>query len=305
MKEVLKASGLIKQFGKFTAVNGISFTVGEGEIVGLLGQNGAGKTTTLSMLLGLLTPTTGAIKVFGKDLEKNRGEILNQVNFSSAYIEFPSRLTVMENLNVFSLLYDISDRKKRILEVMEIFNVTKHKNTRYMYLSSGERTRVHLAKAFLNRPKLLLLDEPTAALDPDIADMVRNLLLKMQEKYKLTVLLTSHNMAEVEQMCDRVVFIDKGKVIAINKPENLAKLISKTTIRLLVKDGLKRTLEYCNKHKFEANIEGRTLAIRLLDEEIIFFLSFLAERGIKYQEISIDKPNLQDYFLEKTRGVKK
>lgn len=300
---VINVTKLSKTFSSFIAVNNISFSVKQGEIVGLLGQNGAGKTTTVSMLLGLLTPTEGTIEIFGKDLEKHRIRILKEVNFSSAYINFPSKLTVAENLDIFAMLYDIPDRKKRVAEVMEMFEIPDLARKQYLYLSSGQQTRIHLAKAFLNRPKLLVLDEPTAALDPDIAAMVRKLILEMQKKHDLTVLLTSHNMAEVEEICDRVLFIDHGKIIAEDTPEGLAKRISSTTVRLLIKDGLKRTLEYCNKNKFTARIEGRSLAVNLTDEEIVYFLSFLAERGIQYQEISIDRPTLEDYFLEQTRRI--
>ena len=299
---IIQATGLTKKFGGHAAVDGLTFGVKAGEIVGLLGRNGAGKTTTVSLLLGLLTPTSGTIEIFGKNLQEHRTEILNRVNFSSAYINFPGRLSVRENLNVFAMLYDIPNRNKRIDEVLELFGIADLAREKYVFLSSGQQTRAHLAKAFLNKPTILFLDEPTAALDPDIADMVRSLILEMQEKYKLTVLLTSHNMAAVEESCDRVLFIDHGKLIAEDTPEELAHRISKTTVRLLIRDGLKRTLEYAKKHKFGAEIQGRSLAVAMSDEEIVYFLTFLAERGIKYQEISIDRPDLEDYFLSKTRG---
>lgn len=269
--------------------------------MGLLGPNGAGKTTTVSMLLGLLTPTCGSVTIFGKDLSRHREDILQKVNFSSAYINFPARLTVSENLGIFALLYDVPERKQRIDEVLELFEITELSNRRYLYLSSGQQTRVHLAKAFLNKPRILFLDEPTAALDPDIADTVRKFLVQMQQKYKMTVLLTSHNMAEVEEVCDRVLFIDHGKIVAEDTPEGLAARITRVSINLMITDGLKRTLAYCCKHNFDAQQEGRYLTVLLTEEEIVYFLSFLAERGIRYQEISIDRPNLEDYFLAQTR----
>lgn len=298
---ILEVTHLTKKFGNFTAVDDISFSVSEGEIVGLLGRNGAGKTTTISMLLGLLTPTHGSIRVFGKDLEKHRVEILEQVNFSSAYINFPLVLTPRENLNVFALLYDIPDRKTRIEEVIHLFGIEPFADKRYVYLSSGQQTRVHLAKAFLNRPRMLFLDEPTAALDPDIADTVRKLIVSMQKKDQMTVLLTSHNMAEVEEVCDRVLFIDHGKLIVEDTPEGLAGSISSATVNLMVTDGLKRTLRFCREHGFKAQEEGRYVSVTLTEEDIVYFLSFLAEHEIKYKEISIDRPTLEDYFLQQMR----
>ncbi len=300
---IIEVKNLTKRFGVFTAVDNISFSVKEGEIVGLLGRDGAGKTTTISMLLGLLTPTSGIITVFGKDLQKHREEILQEVNFSSAYINFPSRLTVRENLNIFSLLYDVPDRKRRIDEVLNLFGITDIADKTYLYLSSGQQTRVHLAKAFINKPRILFLDEPTAALDPDVADTVRKLLMDMQRKFTMTVLLTSHNMAEVEEVCDRVLFIDHGRIVAEDTPEGLAGNITGTKIHLMIKDGLKRTIKYCQEHTFTVEQSGRYMTVSLTEEEIIYFLTFLAEKGIVYQEISIDRPTLEDYFLEQIRST--
>lgn len=303
MQNILEVKNLTKKFGAFTAVKNISFTIKEGEIVGLLGPNGAGKTTTISLLLGLLTPTRGNITVFGKDLQSHREEILEQANFSSAYIEFPAMLNARENLNFFAMLYGMQERGKRIEELISLFGITPFARQWYVYLSSGQQMRVRLAKAFLNQPRILYLDEPTAALDPDVADIVRKLIISMQKQSGMTVLLTSHNMAEVEEVCDRVLFIDHGKLVAEDTPEGLARRITRTKINLMIKDGLKRTLTYCQKHNFNAHQEGRYLTVTVSEEEIIYFLTFLAERGIVYQEISIDRPTLEDYFLEQIRGT--
>ncbi len=302
METILEVQNLTKKFGGFTAVDDISFQVKEGEIVGLLGPNGAGKTTTIAMLLGLLTPTSGTISIFGKDLQHHREETLRLVNFSSAYIEFPAMLNAQENLHFFGMLYDIPRRDEKVEELIRLFGITPFAHEWYVYLSAGQQMRIRLAKAFLNNPQILFLDEPTAALDPDIADTVRKLIVSMQEQYQMTVLLTSHNMAEVEEVCDRVLFIDHGKLVAEDTPEGLASRITRTTVELMIKDGLKRTLDYCREHNFEAKQEGRYLSVSLTEEEIIYFLAFLSERGIVYQEISIDRPTLEDYFLEQTRG---
>ncbi len=307
MEFILEVKNLIKHFGPpaggFTAVDGISFTVKEGEIVGFLGRNGAGKTTTISMLMGLLTPTSGTITVFGKDLQKHREEILTQVNYSSAYINFPRRLSVYENLKIFAYLYDIPNRKKRIEEVIDLFNLVPLRNTQYNLLSAGQQTRVHVAKAFLNTPKILFLDEPTAALDPETAHDVRKLIVDMQKSHKISVLFTSHNMAEVEEICDRVIFIDGGKIIAEDTPWALAGRLTTSKINLLIKDGLKRTLEYAHKHNFSAQQDGRYVTVEIADDDIVYFLNFLSEKGIAYQEISIEPPTLEDYFLQ--QGKKK
>lgn len=299
--EILEVKNLTKTFGNVTAVDDISFSVSEGEIVGLLGRNGAGKTTTIAMLLGLLTPTAGTITVLGRDFLRHRVDILRQVNFSSAYINFPSVLSARENLRVFAYLYDVADRNKRVEEVIELFDIGSFADTRYLYLSSGQQARVHLAKAFLNQPRILFLDEPTSSLDPDIADTVRTLIVSTQKQYRMSVLLTSHNMAEVEEMCDRVLLIDRGKLIAEDTPEDLAKQIKQTVVRLMITDGMKRTLTYCQEHDFAVRQEGRYLTADLSEEEIVYFLTFLAERGIQYQEISIDRPTLEDWFLQEVR----
>ncbi len=202
---------LTKQFGDALAVNDLSFEVAAGQIYGLLGANGAGKTTTLAMLLNLITPTSGEISILGEQYPAGRERILSRVNFSSTYVSLPLRLTVWENLRVFAALYGIKRPKQRIHEMVERFELTYALKTRVGELSSGQKTRVYLAKALLNDPEVLFLDEPTASLDPDMADKTRTLLLQAQQERGMTVLITSHNMAEMEQLCNRLLFIDKGK----------------------------------------------------------------------------------------------
>lgn len=220
MKSIVEVRGLTKVFNKYKrAVDGISFDMYEGEILGLIGPNGAGKTTTLQMLLGLTTPTGGEIKIFGLDINKDREEILRQVNFSSSYISLPYSLTVEENLTVFSRLYGVKKYKDRITELLRTFEIEEIRRTPTRRLSSGQITRVCLCKALLNSPRVLFLDEPTASLDPDIADKTRHLLKKIREG--LAILYTSHNMKEMEEMCDRVIFMDKGRIIAMGDPDSI------------------------------------------------------------------------------------
>jgi len=211
---VLQATNLSKRFGEFTAVSGISFSIKPGEILGLLGPNGAGKTTTIQMLLGLVTPTTGSIHMFGLELSAHRESILRQVNFSSTYISMPQSLTVEENLRVIARLYGLSDIVRRVDEIVEKFEMKEFRYKVTRKLSSGQMTRLTLAKAFLTEPKILFLDEPTSSLDPDIACKIRVLLKEERRSSGLSMLYTSHNMREMEEMSDRIIFLQRGKIVA-------------------------------------------------------------------------------------------
>jgi len=215
---ILEADRLVKVFGDATALDGLSFTVAAGESLGLLGVNGAGKTTAMNLLLGLTTPTSGMVRIFGLDLWQHRIEILRQINFSSAYTSLPSNLLVWQNLTVFARLYGIARPKQRIDALLELLDITHLRKSVTGRLSAGESTRVNLAKALLNQPRLLLLDEPTASLDPDIADRVRKLLRRLQSETGLSILYTSHNMRDIEEVCDRLVFLHGGKVLAEGTP---------------------------------------------------------------------------------------
>ena len=295
--DILQVKNLTKKFGKFTAVNNISFSLKEGEILGFLGPNGAGKTTTIQMLLGVLTPTLGQIFYFGKELQSNREKILENVNFSSTYTNLPWELTVKENLTYLSYLYQIKNRKQRIEKIVKIFRLEKLLNQQLQELSSGQLTRVNLAKALINFPKILLLDEPTASLDPEAASYIRHFLLKQRQQFKVSIIFTSHNMAEVEEVCDRVIFINHGKIIDDDTPQNLARKIETCHVELNVADGLKRTIEFCQEQKINYKLEGRYIIVDLKEKEIPQFLQTLMEKGVSYDQIAIDKPTLEDYFL--------
>ncbi|MDF0643344.1 MAG: ABC transporter ATP-binding protein [Nitrospira sp.] len=211
---VLSVTRLRKQFGEFTAVQDISFSMRPGEILGLLGPNGAGKTTTMQMLLGLITPTAGFIHMFGMELASHREQILQQVNFSSTYISMPLALTVEENLWVVARLYGLTDIERRVDDVVKKFEMEDIRRKVTRKLSSGQMTRLTLAKAFLTEPKILFLDEPTASLDPDIAHKIRALLKEERRSSGLSILYTSHNMREMEHMSDRIIFLQRGKIVA-------------------------------------------------------------------------------------------
>ncbi len=214
---------LTKRFRDDTppAVDGISFTVPRGQVVGLLGGNGAGKTTTISMLLGILIPTAGTIEILGVDMRRDRYAALPRLNFSSPYVDLPSRLTVRENLDVFGGLYGVRDLKARIGELAELLDLTAFLDRKTGSLSSGQKTRAALAKALINRPELLLLDEPTASLDPDTADRVRGHLEAYARTQGAAILLASHNMAEVERLCADVLMMKAGRIVDRGSPADL------------------------------------------------------------------------------------
>jgi ABC-2 type transport system ATP-binding protein len=210
-----------KQYGKVTAVSSLSFTVPQGQIIGMLGPNGAGKTTTMGALLGALLPTSGAVRVLGTDMVRDRFRALPFMNFSSPYVELPYRLTVIENLTIYGKLYNVVGLKNRIHELAEDLNFTHLLNRRAGKLSAGQKTRIALAKALLNTPKVLLLDEPTASLDPDSADRIRSFIANYRKKSGATIVLASHNMAEVEQLCDSVLMMKSGRLVDQGTPQAL------------------------------------------------------------------------------------
>jgi ABC-2 type transport system ATP-binding protein len=217
----IEVRDLVKRYGDAPAVQGVSFAIRRGEIVGLLGPNGAGKTTILQTLLGTLTPTSGSVRFSGLDFAGNREAILARVNFSSTYVSLPYSLTVRENLGIFARLYGVSDPARRVQEVLERLDLADLADKRYSHLSSGQMTRVCLAKALINDPEVLLLDEPTASLDPDMADRVRKTLVGLRRDRNTTILVTSHNMREIEALCDRVLFLQAGRIIMEGPPKEI------------------------------------------------------------------------------------
>jgi ABC-2 type transport system ATP-binding protein len=217
----VQVRGLRKVYGEVVAVDAIDFTLLRGSVTALLGGNGAGKTTTIAMLMGLVTPTSGEARVFGADMARDRYRVLHRMNFESPYVDVPMRLTVRQNLEVFGRLYGVRAVKGRIEALAGELRLADLLNRPYGKLSAGQRTRVSLAKALLNEPELLLLDEPTASLDPDTADWVRTRLEHYCQARTATVVLASHNMAEVERLADRVIMLEKGRIVADDTPQGL------------------------------------------------------------------------------------
>jgi len=227
---VVRADRLKKVYKTSMAVDGISFSLPRGSITGLLGGNGAGKTTTIAMLMGLVTPTSGTVRVLGSDMPRERYKVLHRMNFESPYVEMPMRLTIRQNLKVFGMLYDVADLSERIAEIAADLELADLLDRPTGKLSAGQKTRVSLAKALINKPDLLLLDEPTASLDPDTADWIRSHLERYRDSHGATMLIASHNMAEVERLCERVIFMKQGRIEDDDTPEGLLQRYGRDTL---------------------------------------------------------------------------
>ncbi len=231
--EILSVSNLTKHYGSKIAVENISFNLSANEILGLLGPNGAGKTTTINMILGVLKPSSGHIQIENIDIEKDRKTALLSTNFAAVYSPLPGNLSIFQNLKVFGKIYGVKELDNRIDELLKEFHLENFRDTRVGTLSSGEQTRVSLAKALLNRPHLLLLDEPTASLDPSIAHEIRYIIKDFAKKNGTAILWTSHNMYEVEEICDRVLFLDQAKIIVEGNPKTLTQDYGQKTLEEL------------------------------------------------------------------------
>jgi ABC-2 type transport system ATP-binding protein len=306
MPNVISVRQLKKEYsGKvpFLAVDEISFDLQEGEILGLLGPNGSGKTTTIQMLLGTLTHTSGSIFYFGKDFSLHRSDVLQHVAFASTYMNLPGILTIEENLEVFGRLYGLSPKEsvKKYTPLLERFGILEKKKSPVRSLSAGQITRLVLVKAFFIDPKIVLLDEPTASLDPDIANDICAFLQEQREERGLSILFTSHKMDEVMEICDRAIFLKNGKIIADDIPTNLANSVSTFSVRLSIIDGLARTIDIIKEMGLECVVDHRSLEIDIDEEKIPDLLHRLSASKVVYVNIKIEEPSLEDFFLEIAR----
>ena len=300
---LLEVQNLVKDFGRFRAVDHVSFTIPKGRIVGLLGPNGAGKTTTIHMLLGITTPTAGRIMYFGREFAAHRQACLQRINFASSYNTLQGRISVHENLAVYAHLYGIRRPDEKIRGLAAYFDVTPLLHRRYWDLSTGQRTRVNLIKALLNDPELILMDEPTAALDPDIADKTLSLIEEIRRTAGVSILYTSHRMAEVTRICDEVIFLDRGRVFAQDTPLGLTKRIRSARLRLTV-EGARDTVaaflaERAQGFRFT---QEHTVVIDTSEQMIPELIFGLSERGVWITDIEVEKPTLEDVFLRIARG---
>jgi ABC-2 type transport system ATP-binding protein len=305
---VLKVNNLVKTFTSgiwpfkkqiYTAVNDISFDLQKGEILGFLGPNGAGKTTTIQMLLGTLNSTRGSITYFDKDFAQHRIAALKKIGYASGYEKLPSRLTVLENLDIVARIYGLSrsQRIHNIEKLLKFFGIWELRNRQTGTLSAGQSTRVMLSKAFIADPEIVLLDEPTASLDPDIAQEIRRFILAQRKERGVSIVITSHNMDEVTEMCDRVLIIKKGSIIANNTPKTLAQSISQVHVHLTIPHDIERACTYLHNSNISFKNHTNLFTIELDERALAPFLMNLSEQKIIYSQISIDKPTLEDYFL--------
>lgn len=316
-EKVLKVCNLVKTYQpsfmtrflrsakSFTAVKSISFDVSKGEILGFLGPNGAGKTTTVHMLLDSLKPTSGDIFYFNEKLTcKNRAKLMQSVGFMSTYIGLPKRLTVTEVLMLYGGLYGIPHTKLKniVYERMRQFSLFDLKHRETGMLSAGQTSRVMLAKAYLAQPKIVLLDEPTAALDPDVAAEIRHFIWEHTKQYGTSVLFASHNMYEVAEMCDRVIVLQNGIIIESDSPDNLVGRIKTAYVSLLIGPQMDSIVRYCQSNTLKYTIEGHYIQIQVEEEAVANLLIGISQEGIMYTNISIKKPNLEDYFIQLSRA---
>ena len=303
---ILEVEKLVKNYGSFRAVDGISFTIPKGKIVGFLGPNGAGKTTTIHMLLGITLINGGCVKYFGKDFLQHRLYCLQRINFTSAFNTLLGRITAHENLRVFANLYQIKHAKDKIRDLAEYFEITDLLPVLYQNLSAGQKTRVNLVKSLLNDPELILMDEPTASLDPDIADKTLTLIEKLKQERNLAILYTSHNMHEITRICDEVIFLDHGKIVAYDTPTNLTKRISSASMRLtFANDTDKKLIEqYLQKQSQNfAFLDNHTVTVHTEENLISQVLFGISSTGAAIVDIEIQKPTLEDVFLQIARKV--
>lgn len=309
MSNILEVTDLTKVYPAYRkssepylAVDKLTFELKKGEILGLLGPNGAGKTTTIQMLLGLTTPTSGKIKYFGKDLSVYRESILSRINFTSTYAQLQGKMTVKQNLTVYGHLYKVDNLEQKIKELTELLGVGHLLDTLFWKLSSGQQTRVILAKGLINSPKLLLMDEPTASLDPDIVNKIIDLIRTLKKEQKVSILYTSHNMEEITRLCDRVMFLEQGKLVAVDTPVGLTKLIGNAKLTITYDSDKQLVTNFLSKEKYDHKfIRKQMVEIGLPDEKIPAVLFDLKKHGVWITDIDIKKPTLEDVFLSFAR----
>jgi ABC-2 type transport system ATP-binding protein len=298
---VLEVNKLTKIYGSYRAVDGVSFTIRKGEVLGLLGPNGAGKSTTIQMLVGITLPTSGSVKYFGTDFKSAPKDCLRRINFASAYNTLQGRMSVRENLVVFAGLYGVKKPKQKIEELLDYFEIQDLATHRYWDLSAGERTRVNLAKSLLNDPELILMDEPTASLDPDIADKTLTLIEELRSSRQLSILFTSHNMAEVERVCDYVIFLDHGKIVSEDTPTGHIKQFGDEEVILTFAGQRTDVSEILDSRHVEHTFAGKTVHFKVESKAVATIVGALDRAGISIAEVEVIKPDLEDVFLDVAR----
>lgn len=307
----IEVKNLVKTFEskgkKFRAVNNVSFNVKKGEIFGLLGPNGAGKTTTLNILNGLLTKDSGTVKLLGYDLGDNWEYVRNKVNVATAYYSLSEVLTIAQNLKVYAKLYGVKNHATRIQDLLKTFELEDLANKKIVHLSSGERTRVALCKGFINNPEVLFLDECTVGLDPDIAEKTRMFIKDYQKQNATTIVFTSHYMYEVEELCRRIAFMDKGKLLKVDTADNFKKLIRKQTVELHVKEKfteLQKILKEKGVTILNTGTNTVIFEVNASSDQLYKLMNLLFREGVKLSNMHINKPTLDNIFIKIARGKK-
>jgi ABC-2 type transport system ATP-binding protein len=299
----LAVTNLTKLYGSFRAVDGVSFEVPRGKIVGLLGPNGAGKTTTIQMLVGITLPDDGTVQYFGQDLQRHRQWCLQRINFSSSYNNLQGRITVWENLVVFARLYRVAKPEHKIHELGRYFGIDGLMGQRFLTLSAGQRTRVNLAKALLNDPEVLLMDEPTASLDPDIADRTLSLIESLRASRDLAIVYTSHQMEEVTRICDEVIFLDRGRIVAQDTPASLTGRIANSQLRISFIGNVHTVIEALRPTYPDVKFPSATEVVVMTDTaRVPAAILAIANSGVEIRDVDIKKPTLEDVFLQIARG---
>ena len=302
--KIITINNLKKNYGKDEALKGISFDVRRGEIFGLLGPNGAGKSTTINILLGLINFDSGKINILGREFPKEREYISQRMNIVAARTSLTGILTVMENLKIYAKIYNVRNHDKKIAELLEIFEISDLKNKKLQTLSAGQHTRVTLCKGLINDPEVLLLDECTMGLDPDIAEKTRRVIKFIQQEKNTTMIFTSHNMTEVEELCHRIAFVNKGAIIKTGTADELKKIISRQTIVIRAADAhhVKKVFEISGIETVESNGETISIEIENSDGSMQMILDLLARNGIKVKDITSRGASLEDIFIKISRG---
>ncbi|MGI9147051.1 MAG: ABC transporter ATP-binding protein [Chloroflexota bacterium] len=300
----LEVRNLCKLYGSFRAVDNVSFVVPRGKIVGLLGPNGAGKTTTMQMLVGITLPAAGTIHYFGQDLRHHRDACLQRINFSSSYNNLQSRITVWENLIVFARLYRVEHPEAKIRELGSFFGITELMGQRFLTLSAGQRTRVNLTKALLNDPEVVLMDEPTASLDPDIADRTLALIESLRESRELSIVYTSHQMDEITRICDEVIFLDRGRIVAQDTPSGLTSRIANEQLRVTFQGQASQVTDALEPHFADVTLLAHNMVAVSTEKHLVALAIFdIGNSGVRIVEVDIRKPTLEDVFLQIARGT--
>lgn len=301
---LLEIHNLRKRYGTVEALKGLSLDVERGEFFGLLGPNGAGKSSTINILLGLILPDSGTIRIFGRDFATDQVAIRRRMNVAAAFTSLSGVLTVRENLKVYGHIYGVKKLDAKIDELLERFEITELANRKLQYLSSGQHTRVTLCKGLINDPELLLLDECTLGLDPDIAEKTRRALKEFQREKQTTILFTSHNMSEVEELCGRIAFLNKGEILRVDTAERIKRLIPQHVVEIQVRPGADlAAVRQWNGCCGEISGEG-TLRF-VLDrphEQLDALLRHMTQAGVYITDVQILRPTLEEVFIRVARG---